>query len=143
MMKILLDTNIVLDYLLQRKQYFDYSRKIFNWAINNKIRAYISASAITDIYYIIKKAKDNDTALNFIRDIFKFVQIAGVDKNVILAALKYNINDFEDAVQNAAATYSGIKIIVTRNIKDFKNSDIKVITPDNFIKIYDHLLNGK
>lgn len=131
---MLLDTNIVLDYILKRSPFFEHSRTIFRWAFEQKIIAYISASAVTDIYYLIKRAKDKETALSFIREIIQFMQIAGVDKDVVLLALQNGINDFEDAVQNAAAQNIGISYIITRNVTDFKRSDLKVVSPDIFIE---------
>ena len=133
-MKILLDTNIVLDYILKRNPFFEHSKTIFEWAFEQKIIAFISASAVTDIYYLVQRAKDKTTALNFIRDILQFTQIAGVDKDIILVALQSGINDFEDAVQNAAAENVGIKYIITRNVKDFSKSDINIISPDKFVE---------
>ncbi len=134
-MKALLDTNIVLDYILKRSPFFKHSKTIIEWAFEQKIIAYISASAVTDIYYLVQRAKDKTTALNFIRDILQFIQIAGVDKDIILVALQSGINDFEDAVQNAAAENAGIKYIITRNVKDFSKSDIQIILPDKFVRI--------
>jgi len=132
-MKVLLDTNIVLDFILKRSPFFEHSKTIFKWSYDGKINAYISASSITDIYYLIQRVKDKDTALNFIREIFQFIFIAGVDKEIIFLALQSGINDFEDAVQNAAAENVGIKYIITRNIKDFHKSDLQIVSPDNFI----------
>ena len=60
-MKVLLDTNIILDYVLKRNHFFELSKAIFKWAFDHKINAYISASAITDIYFLVKRAKDKIT----------------------------------------------------------------------------------
>lgn len=133
-MKVLLDTNIVLDYLLKRPQYFEPARTIFMGAYEGTITAFVSASAVTDIYYLISRAKNNDTALRFINDLTHFIDVADVDKSVILKALHSKIADFEDAVQNFAAQKSGISHIITRNEGDFKNSELKVLSSYRFVK---------
>ncbi|NOX47940.1 MAG: PIN domain-containing protein [Chlorobi bacterium] len=133
-MKVLLDTNIVLDYILNRNPFFEHSSIIFKWAYDRKITAFISASAITDIYYLVQRSRNSETALDFIEEIIQFIQIAGVDKTIILSALHSGIKDFEDAVQNASAENVGIKYIITRNIADFKNSKIQISSPLSFIE---------
>ncbi|OQX80492.1 MAG: hypothetical protein B6D61_01895 [Bacteroidetes bacterium 4484_249] len=64
-MKVLLDANIVLDYILKRSPFFEYSKTIFEWAFEQKIIAYISGSSVTDIYYLVQRAKDKNTALGY------------------------------------------------------------------------------
>lgn len=133
-MNVLLNTNVVLDYILKRDPFFEHAKTIFRWSYEQKIIAYVSASAVTDIYYLIQQAMDKATALNFIQELVQFIQIAGVDKTVVLLALQSGISDFEDAVQNAAAKNTGITHIITRNIKDYKKSDLMIVSPGSFIK---------
>jgi len=133
-MNVLLDTNIVLDYILKREPFFKSANTIFRWSYEQKITSYISASALTDIYYLVKQARDKVVAINFITDLVQFIQIAAVDKSVIISALMSDFTDFEDAVQNAAAKNIGITHIITRNIKDYKKSSLIIQSPDIFVK---------
>jgi predicted nucleic acid-binding protein len=132
MMNVLLDTNIVLDYILMREPFIKSAKTIFKWSFEQKITAYISASALTDVYYLVRQAKD--TAINFIKDLIQFIHIAAVDKSVVISALSSGFTDFEDAVQNAAAQNIGITHIVTGNIKDFKKSSLIILSPEIFVK---------
>ena len=132
-MKILLDTNIILDFALERKDFVENSKSIMKLAYKKQIEAYISASSATDIYYIIQKNKSKEEALFFLSNIISFIEIAGVDKNVVLNAIQSTFSDFEDAVQNFAAQSSGIEFIVTRNNKDFVKSDLKILNPNEFL----------
>ncbi len=134
-MKVLLDTNIVLDYILKRNPFFLHASIIFKLAYYREVTAFISASAVTDIYYLVQRSRNSETALSFIKEIIQFIHIAGVDKDIIVSALQSGIMDFEDAVQNAAAENIKIQYVVTRNVSDFKKSKIKIISPMNFIEI--------
>lgn len=119
MIEVLSDTNIILDIALERYPYFKNSRKIFILMEEGKFTGYVTASLITDIYFISKKESNHKIALHFISDLVKLVEIIGIDKKVIRAAFEYNMTDFEDAVQISAAEFSGMNCIVTRNKKDF------------------------
>ncbi|MCF8308701.1 MAG: PIN domain-containing protein [Bacteroidales bacterium] len=138
-MKVLLDTNIILDYLLKRPQFFESARTLFKWAFDGTITAFISASAVTDIYHLVSRARNHDTALNFIKDLTHFIDVADIDKSVILKALHSKIVDFEDAVQNFTAQKSGIRYIITRNEGDFKNSELEVLAPHRFVEKFREL----
>ncbi len=133
-MKVLLDTNIVLDYILERSQFIDDARKMMQLSYDDKIKAYVSASSVTDIYYIVRKLKSKNEALDFLIELLSFVNVAGVNKTVIIHAIKSNFSDFEDAVQNFSAVNSDIDVFVTRNTKDFKNSQLKILEPIQFIE---------
>ncbi len=136
-MKILLDTNIVLDYSLQRSEFVNNARKIFSMAFNHNIEAYISASTVTDIYYIVQKYKTKEEALKFLQNIILFIEIAAVDKSVVLQSLHSDFQDFEDAVQNFSATDAEVNAIVTRNKKDYEFSKLPVYTPEEFIALFE------
>lgn len=86
------------------------------------------------MYYIVRKAKGKDIALDFIKNLLQFVEIASVNKNVILQALESDIADFEDAVQEKSAISENINIIVTRDKKDFKNSTLEIYSPTSYLR---------
>ena len=135
-MKVLLDTNVVLDYLLKRKLYFKPAKLIFQWAFNGKISASISASAVTDIYYLIRKKESHSVALGFIKELIQFIDVAGVDRQAIISALQSDMTDFEDAVQNAVAIQTKREAIITRNLDDYKNSELKIYSPEKFVAYF-------
>lgn len=134
MKKVLLDTNIILDFALKREKYIANSRKILELAFKKVINAFITATTITDIYYIARKEKGRNDALDFIRSILSFLEVANVDKNVVITALELDFHDFEDAVQESAAQNTEIPAIITRNENDFKNSSLRVFSPESFLK---------
>jgi len=133
MKRLLLDTNIILDIALKREPHFELSSKIFELIDKKRIIGYITASTVTDIYYISRKEKGNEIAIEFISNLIEIVDVIGVDKSTIIKALKSNLKDFEDAVQVLAAENYEIEIIVTRNKSDFLNSGLEILTPKELI----------
>jgi predicted nucleic acid-binding protein len=134
---VLLDTNIILDIALERREFFEKSKKLISFVNKSGFSAYVTVTTFTDIYYVLKKSKGYDSTISFLKNLFDFIDISGVDKATILNALSSEFTDFEDAVQSFSATQNGIKIIVTRNVSDFEKSKMKVFTPSEFIQQYE------
>lgn len=134
-MRILLDTNIILDIALRREPHFTFSVQAFK-AIDNKIIfGFVTATTITDIYYIAKREKGHQIALDFISNLIEIIDIIGIDRNIIIKSLVSQINDFEDAIQSISSLLNNIDYIITRNQKDFSKSDIKALTPVEFVNL--------
>jgi predicted nucleic acid-binding protein len=134
MIKILLDTNVVLDIALQRPHFYNDAANIFKKICEKKIQAFVSASTITDIFYILQKENNKEKASQFLLRLIQVIDIVGIDREIILDALALGWNDFEDAVQNCVAQRNGIDIIVTRNVKDYEQSKMKIFSPADFLK---------
>jgi predicted nucleic acid-binding protein len=133
-MNVLIDTNIALDVLLQRVPFVAEASKIMVLSEKGIIDSYISVSAITDIFYIIKKAcKDTALALQLIKDLLKTVSPATVTDDNIYQALDLDWDDFEDAVQYTAGEGINAEYIITRNPTDFVKSTIVVVAPGEFL----------
>lgn len=134
MRRILLDTNIILDIALKREPHFEHSAKLFELIDNKRFIGYITATTVTDIYYIARKEKGKDIALEFVSNLIEVVDVLGIDKNTIIKALISKLKDFEDAVQVSAAEYHDIEIIITRNKSDFLNAGLEVLSPKELVK---------
>ena len=124
MKKILLDTNIILNIALRREPHFTHSSKLFGLIDEKLIAGYITATSLTDIYYIARKEKSKNDAKKFIIDLIKILIVLGVNKEIVEDALASDVDDFEDAVQVYSAAYNEIETVVTRNKKDFQESDL-------------------
>ena len=135
MKKILIDTNIILDIALEREPFVKKSVELFQLIAKYNIKVFVTATSVTDIYYITQKKTGHDKTIGFLKGLFEFIKIAGVDTVSILNALKSNIRDFEDAVQTETAKQNEIYTIVTRNKKDFENSGLLVYNPDEYITL--------
>ena len=135
-MKVLLDTNIILDIVLEREGFFEDGKKIFILMDASKIDAFISANTVTDIYYIVKKVRGNKIAIEIIKDLLLFIGITKLDKSTLEDALKMLFNDYEDAILNVSAENNNLEYIVTRSKKDFVKSKLKIVTPKEFLKLF-------
>lgn len=134
MEKVLFDTNVILDIALKRLPHFEFAVELFSLIDKKKISWHVTATTITDIYYISKKEKGHKIAINFISNLVDIVEIIGIDRDVILKALKSDMIDFEDSIQFTAAEFSELDSLITRNVKDFVNSSIKIYTPADYLK---------
>ena len=128
----MLDTNVVLDVLLNRPAFVQNSAAILRVA-SEEIQEFITASAITDIYYIARKElRGSLQAKALIRNLLQIIHVAAVSEVDIWAALESDWKDFEDSVQNTVAEHQRFDYIITRNPSDFKDSNLPVLTPQEF-----------
>ena len=134
-MKILIDTNVIIDALTSREPWNESAEKIFIMAANNIVDMYITASSTTDIYYLVRKHLHNaETARQVMGKLYSLVGILEVKEEDCVDALVSPITDYEDAVVEQVARRSSVECIVTRNQKDYELGLAKVFLPDDFIQ---------
>ena len=132
-MELLIDTNIILDIVFGRKGY-EVSLELFRIIERKGFRAYITASAVTDLYYIIRKeTHDTEQAYQILEHIFKLVTVLSVSANDIQDAFQKKWKDFEDCVQITAAENNRLDCVITGNQKDFTKSRLPVWSPQECI----------
>lgn len=128
-MKVLLDTDILLDVALDRTPHVTASEKVLRWAEESR-SAYIAWHSIANCAYLLK-----DGHRHFLGLLLSFVTVATVGDREAHAALDYPMKDLEDALQAAAAVASGSQYIITRNLPDYRKSPIKAISPKQFLAL--------
>ena len=135
-MKLYFDTNIIIDILKHREPFFENSNKVFMLAAEEKIEGIVGTSAITDIYYLIRKQyADTETAVKFIFDILEIVKPVDTLVDDVFSAAELGFEDFEDAVIAAIARREKADYIITRNSKDYSKSPVPAITPNDFLTL--------
>lgn len=133
-MKIMCDTNVILDVLLEREPFFEYSYKILEMCENKTLNGYISASSVTDIYYLVRKhTHSNDIAYNAVGKLLEIVKVCSVTNENVLEAYQKKAKDFEDCLVATCANSIQCACIVTRNKKDFEEFDINLFTPEELL----------
>ena len=132
-MKILLDTDVNLDFILARQPFFVDAKEIFTNLAQNKFDAYITSITPVNIFYIGKKEIGRNVVLQKIQQLLQIMKICKTDIKILQTALTSPITDYEDAVQHESAVAENLDAIVTRNVKDYKNSAITVYSPDEFL----------
>lgn len=135
MIRVLLDTNVVLDFVLARQPFFKAADEIFTRLQNYEYEAFVSAITPINVFYTTRKEKNKATAFIAVEELLKLVQITESGNYIYRNALTLNFNDYEDAVQHECATAENLDAIVTRNIKDYKNATVAVYSPDVFLQI--------
>jgi predicted nucleic acid-binding protein len=138
-MKVLFDTNIILDVLLDRKPFSEYASYLMSKVERSEINGFLCATTVTTIHYLLSKNLDKKNAITSINSIIALFEIASVNRLVIENALKSKFSDFEDSVLHESARHAGAEYIITRNIKDFKNTKIPVFTPTEFLSMLESL----
>ncbi len=133
-MRVLLDNDIVLDFILKRPPFNVEAKEIFDYAGRGEIEIFVSAVTPINAFYTTRKEKGKDIAFRAIEGLLKLVEIAGTDKQVFQNAFSLNFTDYEDAVQCASAIAENLDAIVTRNTTDYKNSSVKVYSPGEFLQ---------
>ncbi len=134
-MKLLIDTNILLDVLLKREPFYYKAVEVLELVQYDNVQEYVSAAAVTDIYYIAYKyLKDKGLVRQLLKKLMGIVSISAVSEKEIEEALELAWNDFEDSVQYAVALLNEMDGIVTRNPKDYKRADMKVWSPEQVLQ---------
>ena len=133
-MKILIDTNVILDVLCNRKEFVDDALKIFKSCEANQITGYISALSIPNLVYIMRKELDNDKIKEILTTLTSTFTVVDSRKADLIKAANMDFSDCEDALQSISASRVKANYIVTRNIKDFKTSTVPAIKPSELLE---------
>jgi len=131
--QVLFDSDVLLDVLAQRQPFSVVSSLALNTVTQGQVQGYVSGHAVTNIFYILRRQIGSEASREMLSLLLQRMHIASVTDQVIWAALKNSMTDFEDAVTSEAANAAGVEIIVTRNISDFVASSIPAILPEDFL----------
>ncbi|UZO82683.1 PIN domain-containing protein [Aquimarina sp. ERC-38] len=132
---VLLDTDVPLDFFFDRKPFLNDAAKVLSLCENKKIKGYTTPVIIANAYYLLRKTAKQEVVIGKLNQLLNLIDVVKMDRKVVLKALNADFKDFEDALQNFSAVNKGeIKIILTRNIKDFKRSELAILTPETYLK---------
>lgn len=135
---IFLDTNILVDIVANRFPFSKNAISIFDYCQRRKITMYSSSHSIATMHYIAKRMVDEKELRSIIADLLDTISIIAVTESILKKSLKSSHKDFEGAIQiTAAQSINTMDCIITRDLKDFKFSEIKVFTPDEFLNTID------
>ena len=135
MSKVFVDTNIVLDLLGQRIDFYKDSQDLFTYAIDNKVTLVVSSLTFANTNYILKEQLKLGQVRSSLRKFKTLVEVAAFDDKVLELALEEEFKDFEDGIQYYCAMENACEAIITRNKRDFKNSAIPVLNAKEFVEM--------
>lgn len=134
-MRIMLDTNIIIDVLLEREPFVDDSYRVLKLCEEHQMDGFVSASSVTDIYYLVRKySHSTELAYKAIGKLLEIVKMCSVTNNDVLTAFQKKARDFEDCLVATCANSIRCDCIVTRNKKDFEEFDIPLLTPSELLQ---------
>ena len=134
---ILIDTNVLIDYLSGRDPYFKFADEIIQLCRDGKVVGYMSAHSVPNMFYILRKDYSADIRRIMIKSLFDILNVSGLDGNKLLTALnREDFKDFEDCLQDECAITVHAEYIVTINVKDYSFSSVKAVSPEKFVSIY-------
>ena len=135
-MKVLVDTNVIVDAMTSREPWKESAEKIFLMTANQVVDAYITASSATDIYYLIRKClHSTEQAKQVMGKLYSFMGILSVTGEECVGALASAVRDYEDAVIERTAVKTEMDYIITRNVKDYQDGMAKAILHNDFIAL--------
>ena len=134
MNKAFIDTDVILDFMIAREPFAMDAARIFSLSEKKEIFICTTGLVFSNAYYILRKLGPHKKVIEKLAQLARLVDIIGLSKTVVMHALESEFNDFEDALQHYASMSEKVGIIITRNTKDFKYSELAVMTPDQYLK---------
>ena len=132
-MKVLVDTNVILDVLLARPAFYADSARVLTLVDKGKVDGCIAAISVNNCYYIVRKHADRRAAEKAIKQMLSLFDVGELDSDVLQLAADAGFNDFEDAIQWQTALKAGVDCLITRNPGDFPKRALSLLTPSEFL----------
>lgn len=136
-MKVFIDTNVLIDFICNRELFYDDAEVVFSYGLCGKLEIFFTDISIINTLYVGKKYNYTTEELaQQIERTLEYCNLSLINGEVIMRSLSSEWKDKEDAIQYYSATESCVDIIITRNVKDYALSEIRVLTPTEFCEIY-------
>lgn len=134
MNKTFIDTDVILDFMIAREPFAMDAARIFSLSDKKEISICTTGLVFSNAYYVLRKLGTHKKVIEKLTQLARLVDIIGLSKIAVMQALESEFNDFEDALLHYAALSENVRIIITRNTKDYKYSELAVLTPDQYLK---------
>ncbi|MEM1120774.1 MAG: PIN domain-containing protein [Bacteroidota bacterium] len=137
MQKVFLDTDVIMDFLTRRPPFAEDAMKIMEYGNRNALGLHMSSLCLSNVHYLISRIENKMAAREKVKGILQLVETLPVMKSTIEKAAYSSFKDFEDAIQNFCAEENDLKILITRNVKDYSASNLAIQTPKEFVTIFE------
>lgn len=135
-MRVLLDTDVILDLLLDRAPFADAAAALWLAHEREQLNAYIAAITPINLFYIARKLRNEQAARQAVVELLATLNVCAIEQGTLNSAPSLPFRDYEDAVQHAAASAAGLEAIITRNVEDYSAATLPIFTPNEFIQQY-------
>ena len=134
--KVLIDTDVILDFFFNRMPFSEYSSRVIGLCETDNIKGYVTSVIYSNVYYLLRQTARHEKVIEKLKQLLLITDVLLMDKVVVSNALNSGFKDFEDGLKNFTAIKNGkIDVILTRNLKDYSKSEIAVMTPESYIKL--------
>ena len=135
MNNVLIDTDVILDFFFDRKPHSDYAASVLSLCESKEINGYVTPVILSNLYYLLRQTATHERVIDKLSQLVFITEVLTINKSSIIQALNSEFKDFEDALQNFSAENDGrIEVVLTRNVKDYKKSNLSVMTPETYLK---------
>jgi predicted nucleic acid-binding protein len=134
MNKAFIDTDVILDFMIAREPFAMDAARIFSLSEKKEVTLCTTGPVFSNAYYILRKLGTHKKVIEKLTQLARLVDVIGLPKMAVMQALQSEFGNFEDALQHYAALSENARIIITRNTKDYKYSELAVMTPDQYLK---------
>ena len=135
MTDVFIDTDVIIDFLIDREPHSREAAIIFTLIEQKKLKGYVSSLTFSNLYYVLRKVESHNKVITKLDSISRLLTILKVDQQTIKDSIASGFQDFEDSIQyNCAIDFKKIDVLITRNTKDYKNPEIPVMTPADYLK---------
>jgi len=132
--RVFIDSDIILDLLCKRDPFYSFAAEVFTLGDTKNIELITTSLVFANVFYILRKQLGIDRAKELLRKLRIIIGVISVDEKIVDLALNSKFSDFEDGLQYFTARENDIKIILTRNVKDYKERDLLIQTPEEYLK---------
>lgn len=134
--RILIDTNVLLDYLLTREPFYEDAKKIVQICVEGRVKGCIAAHSISNMFFVLRKDYNVGERREVLLNLCTIFDVEGIDKGKLLSGLQNeDFSDFEDCLQMECAKAYNAEYIITRNLADYKTSEIKAVLPEDYLNL--------
>lgn len=132
---VLIDTDIILDFFFDRKPFSEEASRLLSLCEKGEVKGFVTSIMLSNVYYLLRKTASHEKVIENLKILMNIIDVTTTNKKTVIEALNSIFKDFEDALQNfSAINEKEIKVIITRNIKDYKSSTLSIMTPESYLK---------
>ncbi|MCS4434702.1 type II toxin-antitoxin system VapC family toxin [Aquiflexum gelatinilyticum] len=132
---VLIDTDVILDFFFDRKPFSEEASKLLSLCEKGEVKGFVTSIMLSNVYYLLRKTASHEKVIENLKILMNIIDVTTTNKKTVIEALNSEFKDFEDALQNfSAINDKEIKVIITRNIKDYKSSTLSIMTPETYLK---------
>lgn len=133
--KVLINTDVILDFFFDRKPFSEEASRLLSLCEKGEVKGFVTSIMLSNVYYLLRKTANHEKVIENLKMLMNIINVTTTNKKTVIEAFNSEFKDFEDAFQNfSAINDKEIKVIITRNSKNYKSSTLSIMTPETYLK---------